>query len=271
MTDVLETPAPEAEPTVASRMATARRRARRRRSTTTSTTTRGSPTAPEERVATGGRASPTARCVQLALTVAVVGGCMVYVLANIHADLILKTNTPTGGDFGAHVWGPAYLRDHILPHWRLSGWAPDWYAGFPMYKFYMVVPALLTVLLDVVLPYGVALKIVSALGLVALPLCCWAFARLAGAALPDPAAVLDRRHRSSCSTGRSRSTAATSPRRWRASSPSASRCASPMLYLGVLARGHAHRQGPRPGGVAVRADDPLPPHRRHLRHRRHAC
>ena len=38
---------------------------------------------------------------------------------------------PIGGDFGAHVWAPAYLRDHIPPHWRLSGWAPDWYAGFP--------------------------------------------------------------------------------------------------------------------------------------------
>ena len=124
--------------------------------------------------------------VQLALTVAVVGGCMVYVLANIHANLVLETNTPTGGDFGSHVWGPAYLRDHILPHWRLSGWAPDWYAGFPMYKFYMVVPALLTVLLDVVVPYGVALKMVSALGLVALPLCCWAFARMAGLPFPIP-------------------------------------------------------------------------------------
>ncbi len=124
--------------------------------------------------------------VQLALTLAVVGGATVYVLANIHASLVLENNTPTGGDFGAHVWAPAYLRDHILPHWRLSGWAPDWYAGFPMYKFYMVVPGLLTVLLDTVVPYGVALKMVSALGLVAFPVCCWAFGRLAGLPFPIP-------------------------------------------------------------------------------------
>ena len=32
---------------------------------------------------------------------------------------------------GAHVWGPAYLRDHLLPNGRITGWAPDWYAGFP--------------------------------------------------------------------------------------------------------------------------------------------
>ena len=50
---------------------------------------------------------------------------------------------------GAHVWGPAYLRDHLLPHCRLSGWTPDWYAGFPAYVFYMVVPSLLIVLVNV--------------------------------------------------------------------------------------------------------------------------
>jgi hypothetical protein len=55
-----------------------------------------------------------------------------------------------------------------------------------MYKFYMVVPALVTVLLDVVLPYGVALKMVSALGLVALPVCCWAFGKLAALPFPIP-------------------------------------------------------------------------------------
>ena len=32
---------------------------------------------------------------------------------------------------------------------RLTGWTPDWYAGFPAYQFYMVVPSLLIVALDV--------------------------------------------------------------------------------------------------------------------------
>jgi len=49
-----------------------------------------------------------------------------------------------------------------------------------------VVPALVTVLFDVVLPYGVALKMVSALGLVALPVCCWAFGKLAALPFPIP-------------------------------------------------------------------------------------
>jgi hypothetical protein len=38
------------------------------------------------------------------------------------------------------VWGPAFLRDHLLPSWRLNGWSMDWYAGMPAYRFYMVLP-----------------------------------------------------------------------------------------------------------------------------------
>jgi hypothetical protein len=62
--------------------------------------------------------------------------------------VLFKLSTPTGGDLGAHVWGPAFLRDELLPNLRLSGWAPDWYAGFPAYHFYMVVPMLFIVVLN---------------------------------------------------------------------------------------------------------------------------
>ena len=87
---------------------------------------------------------------------------------------------------GAHVMAPAYLRDHLLPHFQLSGWSMDWYGGFPMYRFYMVVPALAIVALDVIFPYGVAFKLVAILGLVTLPFCCWAFGRLARFRYPMP-------------------------------------------------------------------------------------
>jgi hypothetical protein len=120
------------------------------------------------------------------LGVLVVVGMMLYTFVQLHPSQIFANTTPAGGDMGAHVWGPAYLRDHILPHWRLSGWAPDWYGGFPMYQFYMVIPALLVVLLNLVLPYGISLKIVSVLGLVAFPLVCWGFGKLSGLAKPMP-------------------------------------------------------------------------------------
>ena len=79
----------------------------------------------------------------------VVVACALYVFANLHPTDILSSAVPSGGDMGAHVWGPAFLRDHLLPAGRISGWTPDWYAGFPAYQFYMVVPSLLIVALDV--------------------------------------------------------------------------------------------------------------------------
>ena len=73
-----------------------------------------------------------------------------FVLWVVNPDGLLFTlSTPTGGDLGAHIWGPAFLRDELIPNFRLSGWSPDWYAGFPAYHFYMVVPMLFIVLLNV--------------------------------------------------------------------------------------------------------------------------
>ncbi len=118
--------------------------------------------------------------------VVVVGACTGFLLLTLHPELILRNNTPTGGDMGAHVWGPAFLRDHLLPSLRLSGWSMDWYSGLPVYRFYMVVPALFVVILDVLLPYGISLKLVSVIGILALPWCVWRFGRLARFAFPLP-------------------------------------------------------------------------------------
>jgi len=116
--------------------------------------------------------------------VAIVGVTTLVLLFALQPRLILANNTPTGGDMGAHVWGPAFLRDHLLP--SLSGWSMDWYAGLPVYRFYMVLPALATVLLDVVLPYGIAMKIVAVAGILTLPLATLAFGRLARLRHPLP-------------------------------------------------------------------------------------
>ena len=119
-------------------------------------------------------------------TTAVVLGATLIILSVLHPDLILRNNTPTGGDMGAHVWGPAYLRDVLLPHWRLTGWSMDWYAGLPAYRFYMVIPALAIVALDVVLPYGIAFKLVVVSGLIAFPWCAYFMGRITKLAYPLP-------------------------------------------------------------------------------------
>ena len=116
----------------------------------------------------------------------VVAGSTFMLLMTLHPELILRNNTPTGGDMGAHVYGPAYLRDFLLPHFRLTGWSNDWYSGFPMYRFYMVVPALAVLLIDLILPYGIALKLIAVLGILTLPVCAWLFGKFAKFLFPIP-------------------------------------------------------------------------------------
>lgn len=129
---------------------------------------------------------PVERIVQYVTALALVGGSTVAVLQVVHFDLVFTNTTPTGGDMGAHVFAPAYLRDHLLPNGQLSGWTNAWYNGFPLYRFYMVIPALMIVALNVIFPYGIAFKIVACIGLVTLPFCCWAFGRLARFRYPVP-------------------------------------------------------------------------------------
>ena len=136
---------------------------------------------------------PNERIIRYVVTVLSLGITTGIMLNLVHLnlpwtdrDLVFDDTTPTGGDFGAHVWGPAYLRDHLLGSFRLNGWTMDWYGGMPAYRFYMVLPALGILALDVVLPYGVAMKVVSVLGLITLPAACWAFGRLADFRYPMP-------------------------------------------------------------------------------------
>ena len=117
-----------------------------------------------------------------------VGAATLFVFLQLRPDLLLRNTTPNGGDTGAHVWWPAFLRDHVFPDLRLSGWAPDWYAGFPVGHFYFPLAAVLIDLLDLVLPYNIAFKLVTALGPTMLPAAAYAFAR--GLRVPWPAPPL---------------------------------------------------------------------------------
>lgn len=103
---------------------------------------------------------------------------------DIHWPSMLMANTPTGGDMGAHVVLPQVLRDNLLPSGRILGWSNDWYAGYPVFYFYFPLPAIFTVLLDVFVPYGVAFKISTIIGLVAMPAAAYYLVRSVGFARP---------------------------------------------------------------------------------------
>jgi hypothetical protein len=118
---------------------------------------------------------------------AILASCVVYIFIQLGPSLVLRNTTITGGDTGAHVWFPDFLIDHFLP-WRVSGWSNDFYAGFPAGQFYFPFPAVLIALLDIVLPYNIAFKLVTVAGPLALPAGAYVFAR--GIRAPRPTAPM---------------------------------------------------------------------------------
>lgn len=95
---------------------------------------------------------------QRVVTGAIVVGVTLFVVGNLRPWTWFLDTTPTGGDLGAHVWSPAYLRDVLLGDLRLTGWTQDWYAGFPAFTFYMVIPSLLVVMVEAGLGLPVAVS-----------------------------------------------------------------------------------------------------------------
>ena len=211
------------------------------------------------------------------ITLFVLVSCLAFIFYQLNWGLgphpawgnILSNNTPAGGDMGAHVWGPAFLRDHLLPQGRLSGWTPDWYDGFPAYTFYMIVPSLMIALLSYVIPYGIAFKLVVISGVMTLPVAAWAFGRLTRLPFPTPAALavgataylFDRSF--SIYGGNIASTLA-------GEFSFSISLTFALLFLGVLARGLETGALPRLGRRALRAHRAVPHHPGVLRRCRRA-
>lgn len=123
------------------------------------------------------------------ITFLVVSASSAFVFWQLNPRLLLMDSLTAGGDMGAHVWLPSYVKEHLLPHGRVTGWTPDWYAGFPALTFYFPLPALLIVGLSYLMPYAIAFKLVTVSGVVSMPIAGWAFGRLAKLPFPVPACL----------------------------------------------------------------------------------
>lgn len=115
-----------------------------------------------------------------------VAGAVAFVVVELHPNLIFGSGIDVGGDNGGHIAAPYFLIHSLLPRGRLTGWDPWWFDGFPLYVFYFPLPALLVAIASGIWSYAVAFKIVTVLGTVTLPLCAYAFGRLAGYRRPIP-------------------------------------------------------------------------------------
>jgi len=112
--------------------------------------------------------------------------CALIVWLTLQPSLILSSTTATGGDMGAHVWWPAFMRDFLLPDGRIFGWTMDFYSGFPVGQYYFPIPALMVVALDVIMPYNVAFKIITVVGSVFFPVAAYFLGRCIKAVKPIP-------------------------------------------------------------------------------------
>jgi len=107
----------------------------------------------------------------------------------LHPSLLLANTTTAGGDTGAHVALPWFLRTQLLAHGHLTGWYPGWFDGFPVYTYYFVLSDLLAAIGSYVVPYAVAFKLTTVFGSLLLPICAYAMGRLFSLRAPLPACL----------------------------------------------------------------------------------
>ena len=125
-----------------------------------------------------------------ALGAAVAVACVLVVTVwALHPGLLLANTLTTGGDTGAHVALPWFLRTQLLSHGHLTGWYPGWFDGMPLYTYYFVLSDLLAALGSFVVPYGVAFKLTTVLGSLLLPVAAYAMGRLFSLRAPLPACL----------------------------------------------------------------------------------
>lgn len=111
-----------------------------------------------------------------AITVVTIAAVILVTLWQLHLSHIFSDTTTTGGDTGAHIAMPWYMRSFIT-HGHLTGWYPGWYDGMPLYTFYFTLPDFFVAVGSWIIPFNVAFKLGTVLGSVLLPITAWACGR----------------------------------------------------------------------------------------------
>jgi hypothetical protein len=116
-----------------------------------------------------------------------VGAAVYFVASYFPRELMWSETTTNGGDMGSHFYPAYYLYHTLLPHWRVSGWCPGNYCGFPIFQFYFPLTFLLMTALAPFVTLLVSFKLVSVLGNVLMPLSAYGSLRLMRTPFPGPA------------------------------------------------------------------------------------
>lgn len=100
--------------------------------------------------------------------------------------LVLDTMT-AGGDTPSFHHPIEHLRDVLLPGGQPQGWDPGNFGGYAPFRSYFLPPSLAVVILSSVMPFNVAFKLVTVLGIFLLPLATVLCLRALDYSFPIPA------------------------------------------------------------------------------------
>ena len=126
------------------------------------------------------------RCMLLDLLM--MGAILAFLFCYLEPASLLSETVTTGGDTGSHYYTARYLKDHLLPNGKISGWCQGNLAGFPMLQNYFPLPFLIMSALSWMMPLQIAFKLTTLLGTFLLPPCTYLFFRLLKQPFPVPIA-----------------------------------------------------------------------------------
>jgi hypothetical protein len=122
------------------------------------------------------------------LDAALVASVIVITMWSLHPNLVFSSSLLTGGDTGSHLAVPAYLKT-TGNVFNFTPWDPGWFAGFPAYTYYFVLPDVLASFASYVIGFAVAFKLATVLGSVLMPITAYTMGRLFRAPRPIPVAL----------------------------------------------------------------------------------
>lgn len=115
------------------------------------------------------------------------GICYYYLSFYFPKEYLLLDTIVTGGDTASHHATVDYLKNNLLPKGKIIGWFHGNYGGFPLFIYYFPLLFVLAAYLGHLMPLTVALKIVTIIGPLLLPLCTYLMLRLCNFRFPGPA------------------------------------------------------------------------------------
>lgn len=109
-----------------------------------------------------------------------------FIFNYISPSLLLSKTITTGGDTGTHYYPAQYMRDYLLPNFKIIGWSPGWYLGFPMFQFYFPLTFVIMALLSYIIPLQISFKLLTVAGTILLPIVVYFAFRLMKSKFPIP-------------------------------------------------------------------------------------